>query len=59
MAAFREAEARGLDLDRSMPDLVKGRTNRSGYDVASLLLGLRPLELPNRIWRGHWRISWI
>jgi len=57
MAAFREAEARGLDLDRSMPDLVKGRTNRSGYDVASLLLGLRPLELPNRIWRGHWRIS--
>ena len=39
MAAFREAEARGLDLHRELPALVQGRTVGSADDVAALLYG--------------------
>ncbi|NMM32957.1 MAG: relaxase domain-containing protein [Phycicoccus sp.] len=39
MAAFREAEARGLDLDRAMRALVQGRTISSADDLAALLQG--------------------
>jgi len=39
MAAFCEAEARGLDLDRALPALVQGRTISSADDLASLIHG--------------------
>jgi hypothetical protein len=39
MAAFRAAEARGLDLDRALPALVHGRTISGADDVAALLHG--------------------
>ncbi|MHB8187706.1 MAG: ATP-dependent DNA helicase [Dermatophilaceae bacterium] len=39
MAAFREAESRGLDLDRAVPALVQGRTISSADDLAALLQG--------------------
>jgi hypothetical protein len=39
MAAFREAEARGLDLDRALPALVQGRTVSSADDIAALIHG--------------------
>jgi len=39
MAAFREAEARGLDLDRAAPALVQGRSVSSADDIAALLHG--------------------
>jgi conjugative relaxase-like TrwC/TraI family protein len=39
MAAFREAEARGLDLIRSLTPLVQGRTMSGADDIAALLHG--------------------
>jgi hypothetical protein len=39
MAAFREAEARGLDLNRSLTALVQGRTMSGADDLAALLHG--------------------
>ena len=39
MAAFREAEARGIDLDRAVPALVQGRTINGADDIAALLHG--------------------
>src|SRR5664280_2337919 len=39
MAAFREAEARSLDLDRAVSALVQGRSVSSADDIAALLHG--------------------
>jgi conjugative relaxase-like TrwC/TraI family protein len=39
MSAFRDAEARGLDLDSVVPALVQGRTISCADDVAALLHG--------------------
>ncbi|HZW45757.1 MAG TPA: MobF family relaxase [Dermatophilaceae bacterium] len=39
MAAFRDAEARGLDLSRALPALVQGRSVSSADDIAALLHG--------------------
>ena len=39
MAAFREAEARSLDLARSVPALVQGRTTGDADDIAAVLYG--------------------
>jgi len=39
MTAFRDAEARCLDLDRVVPALVQGRTVTSADDIAALLHG--------------------
>ena len=38
-AAFRDAESRGLDIDRAVPALVQGRTISSADDVAALIHG--------------------
>jgi conjugative relaxase-like TrwC/TraI family protein len=39
MAAFRDAESRGLDLDRALPALVQGRTIGGADDIAALIHG--------------------
>jgi conjugative relaxase-like TrwC/TraI family protein len=39
MAAFRDAEARGMDLDRGLPALVQGRTVAGADDIAAVLHG--------------------
>ena len=39
MAALREAESRGLDIDRAVPALVQGRTVTSAEDIAAVLHG--------------------
>ena len=39
MAALREAESRGLDIDRAVPALVQGRTVTSADDIAAVLHG--------------------
>jgi hypothetical protein len=39
MAAFRDAEARGMDLDRGLPALVQGRTVAGAADIAAVLHG--------------------
>jgi conjugative relaxase-like TrwC/TraI family protein len=39
MAAFRDAESRGLDIDRAVPALVQGRTVTSADDIAAVLHG--------------------
>jgi conjugative relaxase-like TrwC/TraI family protein len=39
MAAFSDAESRGLDLDRAVPALVQGRTLNSADDIAAVLHG--------------------
>ena len=39
MAAFRDAESRGLDLNHSLPALVQGRSIRSADDIAAMLHG--------------------
>jgi len=39
LAAMRDGEARGMDLQRGLPDLVQGRTLAGVDDVASVLHG--------------------
>ena len=39
MAAFRDVESRGLDLDRGLPALVQGRTVAGADDIAAVLHG--------------------
>jgi hypothetical protein len=39
MAAFRDAESRGLDLDGALAALIQGRTLTSADDLASLIHG--------------------
>jgi hypothetical protein len=39
MAAFRDAESRGLDLDCALPALVQGRTIGGAQDIAALIHG--------------------
>jgi hypothetical protein len=39
MAALRDAESRGLDIDRAVPALVQGRTVTSADDSAAVLHG--------------------
>jgi hypothetical protein len=39
MATFRDAESRGLDLDRAVPALVQGRSVDSADDIAALIHG--------------------
>jgi ATP-dependent exoDNAse (exonuclease V) alpha subunit len=39
MAAFRDAEARGLDIEATLPRLVAGRTLEDAEDIAAVLHG--------------------
>src|SRR6185436_1682090 len=39
MGTFRDAESRGLDLDRAVPALVQGRSVNSADDIAALIHG--------------------
>lgn len=39
MAALRDAESRGLDIDRAVPALVRGRTVTTADDIAAVLHG--------------------
>jgi conjugative relaxase-like TrwC/TraI family protein len=39
MATFRDAESRGLDLNRALPALVQGRTLISADDISALIHG--------------------
>jgi hypothetical protein len=39
MAAFRDAEGRGMDLDRGLPTLVRGRALVSADDIAAVIYG--------------------
>jgi conjugative relaxase-like TrwC/TraI family protein len=39
LAAFREAEARGLDIEQALPRLVRGRSLADATDIASVLHG--------------------
>jgi conjugative relaxase-like TrwC/TraI family protein len=39
LAAFRDAEARGLDIEATLPELVHGRSLDGAEDVASVLHG--------------------
>jgi hypothetical protein len=39
LAAFREADARGLDIEQALPQLVRGRSLAGAEDIASVLHG--------------------